>query len=89
MAMRIGRGWYGRRRMPGSRAAVKSRDGLLRTGADDYADGDAAWLDVDWRALQRRLEIDGREVNVLTTLGRRARRSSFIHGLAPPGRSGC
>ena len=45
------------------------RNGLLRPGADEtYADGDdAAWMDVDWRALQRPYELLGRRVNVLDT----------------------
>ena len=45
------------------------RNGLLRPGPDDtYADGDdASWMDVDWRSLQRPLELLGRRVNVLDT----------------------
>jgi pimeloyl-ACP methyl ester carboxylesterase len=45
------------------------RNGLLRPGPDPtYADGDdAAWLDIDWPALQRPLELLGRRVNVLDT----------------------
>ena len=51
------------------RLAGAFRTALLRAGADPtYADGDdAAWVGVDWRSLQRTLEIDGREVNVLDT----------------------
>jgi len=45
------------------------RNGLLRPAPDaTYADGDdAGWLDVDWPALQRPLELLGRRVNVLDT----------------------
>jgi pimeloyl-ACP methyl ester carboxylesterase len=47
------------------------RNGVLRPGPDAaYADGDdATWLDVDWAALQRPLELHGRRVNVLDTGG--------------------
>jgi pimeloyl-ACP methyl ester carboxylesterase len=49
--------------------AALVRNGVLRPGPDaTYADGDdAAWLDVDWQALQRPLELEGRRVNVLDT----------------------
>jgi pimeloyl-ACP methyl ester carboxylesterase len=45
------------------------RNGVLRPGPDaTYADGDdATWLDVDWQALQRPVELLGRRVNVLDT----------------------
>jgi pimeloyl-ACP methyl ester carboxylesterase len=45
------------------------RNGVLRPGPDaTYADGeDATWMSVDWRALQRPLELQGRRVNVLDT----------------------
>jgi pimeloyl-ACP methyl ester carboxylesterase len=45
------------------------RNGFLRPGADEtYADGDdASWMDVDWCALQRPVELLGRRVNVLDT----------------------
>jgi pimeloyl-ACP methyl ester carboxylesterase len=45
------------------------RNGLLRPGPDDtYADGDdATWMDVNWLALQRPVELLGRRVNVLDT----------------------
>jgi pimeloyl-ACP methyl ester carboxylesterase len=51
--------------------AAVMRNGVLRTGPDEtYADGDdAAWLDVDWQALQKPLELLGRRVNVLDTGG--------------------
>jgi pimeloyl-ACP methyl ester carboxylesterase len=54
---------------PRAQLAAAVRNGLLRPGADEtYADGDdAAWMDVDWRALQRPYELLGRRVNVLDT----------------------
>jgi len=58
--------------MPGARP-VKPRDG-------DYGRaGRAPWLDVDWRAAQHRLEIDGREVNYCE-LGE-GPTILFVHGL--------
>ncbi len=59
------------------------RNGVLRPGADaTYADGDdAAWLDVDWPALQRPLELHGRRVNVLDT-GGTGPPLLFLHGWA-------
>ena len=59
------------------------RNGVLRPGADaTYADGDdAAWLDVDWPALQRPLELNGRRVNVLDT-GGSGPPLLFLHGWA-------
>jgi pimeloyl-ACP methyl ester carboxylesterase len=58
--------------MPGARP-VKPRDG-------DYGrEGRAPWLDVDWRAAQHRLEIDGREVNYCE-LGE-GPAILFVHGL--------
>jgi pimeloyl-ACP methyl ester carboxylesterase len=58
-----------------------ARNALLRPGPDDtYADGDdAAWMDVDWRGLQRRVELLGRRINVLDTGGTGAP-LLFIHG---------
>jgi len=70
------------------RLAGAFRTALLRAGADPtYADGDdATWVGVDWRSLQRTLEIDGRQVNVLDTgppAGARGPGPAllFIHGL--------
>ena len=58
--------------MPGARP-VKPRDG-------DYGrEGRAPWLDVDWQAAQRRLEIDGHEVNYCE-LGE-GPAILFVHGL--------
>ena len=57
--------------MASARAQIAAvvRNGVLRPGADEtYADGDDdAWLDVDWPALQRPLELHDRRVNVLDT----------------------
>jgi pimeloyl-ACP methyl ester carboxylesterase len=51
--------------------AAVVRNGVLRPGPDEnYADGDdGAWIDVDWPAVQRPLEVFGRRVNVLDTGG--------------------
>jgi pimeloyl-ACP methyl ester carboxylesterase len=71
--------------------AAVVRNGVLRPGPDQtYADGDdAAWMDVDWQALQKPLELLGRRVNVLDTGGPTQPTSSagtggppllFLHG---------
>ena len=51
--------------------AAVVRGAVVRPGPDPtYADGDdAAWMDVDWPALQRTLDLDGQRVNVLDTGG--------------------
>jgi pimeloyl-ACP methyl ester carboxylesterase len=61
--------------------AAVVRNTLLRPGPDPtYADGDdATWMSVDWPALQRTLELDGRRVNVLDT-GGAAPALLFVHG---------
>jgi pimeloyl-ACP methyl ester carboxylesterase len=61
--------------------AAIMRNGVLRPGPDaTYADGDdATWLEVDWRSLQRPLELDGRHVNVLDT-GGSGPPLLFLHG---------
>ena len=67
------------------------RNGVLRQGPDTtYADGDdSTWMDVEWRSLQRPLEIFGRRINVLDTGGSTQPTSSagtggppllFLHG---------
>jgi pimeloyl-ACP methyl ester carboxylesterase len=59
-----------------------ARNALLRPGADaGYADGDdAVWTEIDWRALGRREEILGREVNFVDT-GGNGPPLVFVHGL--------
>src|SRR3954454_2639481 len=66
--------------MPGSRP-VKSLGGLLHPGSGhDYGRrGRAPWLDVDWRAAQHRIQIDGRAVHYCE-LGD-GPTILFIHGL--------
>jgi pimeloyl-ACP methyl ester carboxylesterase len=58
------------------------RNGVLRPGPDPtYADGDdAQWMDVDWPALTRRVEVDGRGVNVVDS-GGDGPPLLFLHGL--------
>ncbi len=57
------------------------RNALLRAQPDDtYADGDdSAWMDVDWAALQRPVELSDGTVNVLDT-GGDGPALLFIHG---------
>jgi pimeloyl-ACP methyl ester carboxylesterase len=43
--------------------------------------GRSAWLDVDWRAHRRWVEMDGRRINVVE-LGEGDRTIVFVHGLA-------
>jgi pimeloyl-ACP methyl ester carboxylesterase len=49
----------------------RARNGIARPGADStYADGDDhSWMDVDWPALSRDIEVDGRRVHVVDTGG--------------------
>jgi pimeloyl-ACP methyl ester carboxylesterase len=63
-------------------AIALARNGLIRPGADPtYADGDdAAWMDLDWAAMTRRLEVDGRTVHVIDS-GGDGPPLLFIHGL--------
>jgi pimeloyl-ACP methyl ester carboxylesterase len=64
------------------RLLALARDGLIRPGADPtYADGDdSTWTRVDWPALTRRLEVDGRAVNVVDA-GGDGPPLLFVHGL--------
>jgi pimeloyl-ACP methyl ester carboxylesterase len=59
-----------------------ARNGLIRPGADDgYADADdSAWTGIDWPSLTRRVEVLGREVNVVDTGGDKPP-LVFVHGL--------
>jgi pimeloyl-ACP methyl ester carboxylesterase len=59
-----------------------ARNGLLRPGpSEDYAADDYAWRSIDWPALTRREEIDGREVNVVDT-GGDGPPILWVHGLS-------
>jgi pimeloyl-ACP methyl ester carboxylesterase len=63
-------------------AYERAKSGVFRPGPDStYADGDdSSWMDVDWPALTRRLEVDGRGVGVIDTGGDDPP-LLFIHGL--------
>jgi pimeloyl-ACP methyl ester carboxylesterase len=63
-------------------ALTRARNGVLRPGPDPtYADGDdSAWMDVDWPAMTRRVEVGGREVNVVDS-GGEGPPLVFLHGL--------
>jgi pimeloyl-ACP methyl ester carboxylesterase len=63
------------------RFAAVVRNGVLRPGPDEtYADGDdSTWMSIDWRSLQRPLEIFGRRVNVLDS-GGTGPPLLFLHG---------
>jgi pimeloyl-ACP methyl ester carboxylesterase len=63
-------------------AIALARNGLIRPAVDpSYADGDdSSWLDVDWTALTRRLEVDGRGVTVIDG-GGDGPPLVFVHGL--------
>ena len=52
-----------------TRIAAGVRNGLLRPGPDPtYADGDdAAWMQVDWPAMTRRVAVGDHEINVVDT----------------------
>ena len=58
-------------------------NGLLRPGADTaYADGDdSAWLEIDWPAMTRTVELEGGPVRVVDT-GGSGPPLLFVHGLA-------
>jgi pimeloyl-ACP methyl ester carboxylesterase len=55
---------------------------VFRPGADaTYADGDdSSWMDIDWPAMTRRVEVDGRDVGVVDS-GGDGPPLLFIHGL--------
>jgi pimeloyl-ACP methyl ester carboxylesterase len=52
-------------------ALARAKSGVFRPGPDaTYADGDdSTWMRVDWPAMTRRVEVDGREVSVVDTGG--------------------
>ena len=57
------------------------RNGIARPGADGtYASDDRTWMEIDWPALSREVEIDGRGVHVVDT-GGDGPPLLFIHGL--------
>jgi pimeloyl-ACP methyl ester carboxylesterase len=63
-------------------AYERAKSGVFRPGADStYADGDdSSWMEVDWPAITRRLEIEGRSVGFVDT-GGDGPSLLFIHGL--------
>jgi pimeloyl-ACP methyl ester carboxylesterase len=63
-------------------ALARARSGVFRPGPDaTYADGDdSAWMGVDWPAMTRRLEVDGRGVGVVDS-GGDGPPLLWIHGL--------
>ena len=63
-------------------AIERAKSGVFRPGPDStYADGDdSSWMQVDWPAMTRRLEVDGRSVGVVDT-GGDGSTLLFIHGL--------
>ena len=63
-------------------ALFRARSGVFRPGPDaTYADGDdSSWMNVDWPAMTRRLEVDGRSVGVIDS-GGDGPPLLFIHGL--------
>jgi pimeloyl-ACP methyl ester carboxylesterase len=63
-------------------AYERAKSGVFRPGPDStYADGDdSSWIEVDWPAITRRLEVDGRTVGVIDS-GGDGPPLLFIHGL--------
>jgi pimeloyl-ACP methyl ester carboxylesterase len=63
-------------------ALARARSGVFRPGADAaYADGDdSSWMEIDWPAMTRRLEVEGRSVGVVDS-GGDGPPLLFIHGL--------
>jgi pimeloyl-ACP methyl ester carboxylesterase len=63
-------------------ALSRARNGVLRPGPDPtYADGDdAQWMGVDWLALRREVEVEGRRVGVIDS-GGDGPPLLFLHGL--------
>ena len=52
-------------------ALARAKSGVFRPGPDaTYADGDdSTWMQVDWPAMTRRVEVDGRQVSLVDTGG--------------------
>ena len=63
-------------------ALARARSGVFRPGPDaTYADGDdATWMEVDWPAMYRHVEVDGRSVSVVDS-GGDGPPLLWIHGL--------
>ncbi len=63
-------------------ALARARSGVFRPGPDaTYADGDdSSWMHIDWPAMTRRIEVDGRQVSVVDTGGDEPP-LLWIHGL--------
>jgi pimeloyl-ACP methyl ester carboxylesterase len=63
-------------------ALARARSGVFRPGPDStYADGDdGTWMQIDWPAMTRRLEVEGRSVGVIDC-GGDGPPLLFIHGL--------
>ena len=63
-------------------ALARAKSGVFRPGPDStYADGDDnAWMQVDWPAMTRRVEVDGRAVSMIDTGGDRPP-LLWVHGL--------
>jgi pimeloyl-ACP methyl ester carboxylesterase len=63
-------------------ALARARSGVFRPGPDGtYADGDdSAWMSIDWPAMTRRLDVEGRSVGVVDT-GGDGPTLLFVHGL--------
>jgi pimeloyl-ACP methyl ester carboxylesterase len=63
-------------------ALARARNGVFRPGPDaTYADGDdSSWMEIDWPAMTRRLEVDGRGVGVVDS-GGDGPPLLFLHGL--------
>jgi pimeloyl-ACP methyl ester carboxylesterase len=83
MAMRTGADTV-RRAVPTRRQELVwgIENALQRPGADDtYADGDdSTWMSVDWPSMTRRVQVLGRDVNVVDT-GGGGPVMVFVHGL--------
>src|SRR3954470_4811460 len=61
--------------------AMSSQAGTERAPGPYGPVGRSAWMDIDWRACQRFVEVDGRRVNVVE-LGEGEPAMVFVHGLA-------